>query len=303
MAIFCPVHVVPRPFVYVALAAQRGQVQEPVSAQHDIGAYPVGRIRVVDPAVVANEDTDALPVGTVGRHVSQPLALEGGFVFVVVFDRRYRLVVADMQVVVEVTALRRVPRQVPAHARLELAQTLIRRARHQHQRGIRTLIQVDRIWHVVHSERATRATLVDVVQPHEVVDDELAAAFEQIDEPDCALWALERIVLVDLDGGKRTPLLGKGSELPARGFLLRQQIQTSRKPLLPRSDPGNFHHRSYPPYEPTMVIDLKSGGPTKRSPMCSWNRRKAAVWVSGSSFDSATATCRNPTRSSSANTM
>src|SRR5271156_1436921 len=122
-----PVAVMPRPLVDVALAAQRGQIQETVGAQHDIGTYTVGRIGVENLIVVLDEDTDALPVSTVDRHVVQPVALKRGLVLVVVLDRCYRLVAADMEVVVEVAAVRGVPGQLPAHARRELAQPPVRR--------------------------------------------------------------------------------------------------------------------------------------------------------------------------------
>jgi hypothetical protein len=56
---------------------------------------------------------------------------------------------------------------------------------------------MDRIGHVVHGERVTRTTLVDVVQPHEVVDEQLAAAREQVDQRDLAVGARDG----DGDGG------------------------------------------------------------------------------------------------------
>jgi hypothetical protein len=108
---------------------------------------------------------------------------------------------------------------------------------------------MDRIGHVVHGERATRTALVDVMQPHEVVDDQLAAALEQVGQRHLAVRALEHVVLVDGHRGKCAPLLGQRGELPAGGLLLGQQVLARRQPILARRGMRDFHFDSFPqPY-------------------------------------------------------
>src|ERR1700704_198170 len=83
----------------------------------------IRRIGVVDLVAVSEEDAEALPLAAdiPGR---APLD-ERGLVLVVVLHRSDGLVVGDVEVVVEVTAKGRVPRNRPAHScpeRQELAQ-------------------------------------------------------------------------------------------------------------------------------------------------------------------------------------
>ena len=177
---------------------------------------------------------------------SNPARQQGGLVFVVVLDRCDRVVVADVKVVVEVAAVRGVPGQPPPHCGLELVQPQVGGPRHQHQGGVSAFIEVDRIRHVVYGEGATRTALVDVVQPHEVVHDQLAAALEQIDQSSGAIGALEHVVLIDQHCRQPATLLCQRCQLPARRLFLDQEIQSRGQPLLPGGDVRGFHQMCSP---------------------------------------------------------
>lgn len=92
------------------------------------------------------------------------------------------------------------------------------------------LVEMNRIGHVVHGERATRTALVDVVQPHEVVDEQLAAALEEVDQRHLAVGTFEYVVLVDGDRREGPALLGQRGELSAGRLLVGQQVQAGRTP-------------------------------------------------------------------------
>ena len=85
---------------------------------------------------------------------------------------------------------------------------------------------------LVHPGRATRAALVPTGVEHEVADDELAPALEQIEEADPALGAIELVVLVDLDHRKPATLGVERISLPRELLFLRQQRLARDQPFL-----------------------------------------------------------------------
>src|SRR5262249_53671204 len=135
--------VVVRKLDYVPLTAERSQLEPPVGAQQGIEATFVGRIGVEDPRVswlaLAHEHADARTVRP--RPDVRRLALQGLLVLVVVLKRHLALVEADVEVEVEVTASRRVPRDLPAHSLPEPLDAGDRRTRHERERGV-TRLQV-----------------------------------------------------------------------------------------------------------------------------------------------------------------
>jgi hypothetical protein len=90
-------------------------------------------------------------------------------------------------------------------------------------------VQVVQAAHAVDGERTARATLVRAlgsaspggrVVPHEVVDDELVAALEEVDEASPAGRAFEGVVLVDPDHRQRPAALGHRVLGPHGRFLV-----------------------------------------------------------------------------------
>src|SRR5436305_2045557 len=76
---------------------------------------------------------------------------------------------------------------------------------------------------------------------HGVVDDQLGAVLEQVDESDRAVRTVEGVVLLDLDHGQVTALHVEGVALPGQVLLLGEQVEARRQPLVPCGDLGKAH--------------------------------------------------------------
>src|SRR5438105_1719684 len=103
---------------------------------------------------------------------------------------------------------------------------------------------------MVDFERAADAALLPAGTEHEMLDDQLAAAVEQVGERLLALRTIEHIGLFDLDPWQVAPLR---AQLVAQTgeFLFLGQMRLARgQPLLSRDNPM-VHHRS---------ISFTSGG-------------------------------------------
>src|SRR5204863_7045165 len=118
----------------------------------------------------------------------EPECLDLALRAVVVLERQAAVLEGDVEVVVEVRADRRVPREVPAHALLEGLDLDDGRVRHARERGV-AHVQMREMADLVCEPRAARASGVLVVEPHEVVDEELAATLEQLGETELAVAA------------------------------------------------------------------------------------------------------------------
>src|SRR3954465_1163474 len=92
---------------------------------------------------------------------------------------------------------------------------------------------------------AARAADVLVVEPHEVVDDELAPALEQVGEAELrAARAVEHVVLVDLDHRQPPPVGVERVALAREALLLLEQLLAGGEPLLARENDGEIRrHR------------------------------------------------------------
>src|SRR3712207_7371567 len=96
---------------------------------------------------------------------------------------RSRLVDRDAEVVVEVGAVRGVPGHVPAPRRLPALQLGQRSARDHGVAGVAAVQVLEEAGRqLVGAGAAAGAALVPRRVEHEVVDDQLAAALEQVDE-------------------------------------------------------------------------------------------------------------------------
>src|SRR5262249_30389231 len=94
-------------------------------------------------------------------------------------------------------------------------------------------VQVGEMAEVVGEERAARAARLPARVEHEVVDDELLASLEQIEQPSQAAPALERKVLVDPHHREPTTLGIQRVPLTGELLLLREQRLPRIQPLSP----------------------------------------------------------------------
>jgi hypothetical protein len=149
----------------------------------------------------------------------------------------------DAEVRVEVVG-DRVPGDVPAHPRLQALDVGLRGARDVGERRVAG-VEVGEMADLVGHERAAAAAAlgpaVDARLEEEPVDDELAAALEEVEETRRAVRALERVVL--LHGHPRHPatLGGEGIAGAGQPFLLHEQRLTRGGPLLRRHGRWGLH--------------------------------------------------------------
>ena len=120
---------------------------------------------------------------------------------------------------------------------LELGQ---RRAGDDHERRV-AVVQHRQVAQGVHIPRAARAALVPRRVEHEVVDDELAAAVEEVSQAPCTVRAVEGIVLLDLDHGEPAPLGIHPVAVLGELLLVAQKLLALGEPFVPRHDPRHRH--------------------------------------------------------------
>jgi hypothetical protein len=94
---------------------------------------------------------------------------------------------------------------------------------------------------LVGARGAAGAALVPSGVEHEVVEDELAAALEQVGQVHGAVGALEGVVLLHLDHGQVAALGAEGVAGAGQLLLLGQQVLASGQPLVAADDPGKAH--------------------------------------------------------------
>eukprot|EP01136_Pigoraptor_vietnamica_P030119 Opistho-1_new@88919 len=219
---------------HVALVAAPGrEVQQVVGAHHHLHAAPVGRVGVEDVARVVLEK---------GADARRLLDREGAH-RVVVVDLAARLHLrrkADVEVVVEVAAVRGQPGKAPAHALAETLDAGQRRARDRHQGDVALRQVRQHAVGVVGHEGATRAALFPVRAEHEVLHQQLASAFKQLGERAPAFQSFEDIVLLDAHPGQRTAL-ARDLVAQLRQFLLARQQRLARGEPLVRGHDGVVH--------------------------------------------------------------
>ncbi|MNS96815.1 hypothetical protein D3C72_1311310 [compost metagenome] len=150
------------------------------------------------------------------------------------------------QVEVEVAALGREPIEAPAHALFERGQLGIRRARHRDHGNVMVAQMHQGALQVVGQERTTHAAFLPVGTEHEVIEDELALALEQVGQAVRAAGVQELVGLVHLDPGQgqalaRQRVLGMGQR-----FFAAQQGLARGVPLVAGYDGVIGLHRTTP---------------------------------------------------------
>ena len=184
---------------------------------------------------------------------------------VVVFDRRDGVVDRDVEVVVEVAAPRRRPREAPLHPVPIREQLLERRTGDGGERDVVVLEVQMRLVEAVGDRRAARAAFVPVGVEHEVVHDQLRTAVEQVGERGFALLGVEDVVLVDAHPRQLSPLAGE-VVVQARQLLFGlEQLEPFLEPLLTGSG-AMLRHRVEPPVGFDGSVGARGTAPPERPP-------------------------------------
>src|SRR5215467_4628425 len=94
---------------------------------------------------------------------------------------------------------------------------------------------------IVRPERAVLASRIPVGGEHEVVDDQLTSALEQIRQRFFSIWAVKDIILVYLHPRQLPSLVTQSIAQFGELLLFRQQRHACRQPLFPRYDFMSSH--------------------------------------------------------------
>ena len=89
---------------------------------------------------------------------------------------------------------------------------------------------------VVHVEGAAGAGLLPLRTEHEVINNELAFAVEEIGERFLAARGFENVIRFDFDPGQLAPLRGHSVTLARELLLAGQQFFAGHEPFLSRND-------------------------------------------------------------------
>ena len=125
-------------------------------------------------------------------------------------------------VVVEIRAVGRHPIELPAHAVLEGFDLGQRRAGYSRERDITLRKMHQRSVSVVYVAGAAGTPFLPLGTEHEVVDDQLASAVEEVGERFLARGRIKDIVLLDLHPGKLAALGGNGVALASELLFARE---------------------------------------------------------------------------------
>src|SRR3984957_16741820 len=211
------------------LAAEQGHIEELIGRAEQLDDRAVAGPGTQDGAAIPVENAEAALLAGPGRPRLTPVGqlLCGPEV---VFDRHDAFVVGHVEVVVEVVSQRRIPREGPAHPLPERLDRADRRPGYRRVRGVAGL-QVSQVADVVGLIGADRAASVPGRVEHEVLDDELGPALEEIQQAGLAVRALEYVVLLHRDSGQPAE---PGRDLPEgthRLFLGGLQFLARGQPL------------------------------------------------------------------------
>ena len=168
--------------------------------------------------------------------------------------RRHPVIERGVEVVVEVAAVRRVPRELPSHPLAVGSQRRVRRPGDGHERGVAD-VQLAQPRELVGRRGAAGARLVPVRAVHEVVHHQLRPAVEQVGQPDLSVRAFEPVVLLDADHRQPTAVGVHPRAQVGQLLLLRQQLSARREPLLPRDHFGQISDRRHGRSVPAATMD------------------------------------------------
>ena len=235
------------------VASLRGAVEPLVHAPEAVQSARVGGIGVVDNAVLERERAHARPLARVGGGVGSShgrvlrvgqrdlcRVQRGTAALVVVFDASLALLFfgdRDVEVEVEVAAVRGCPGKRPPHPPLVGPELLERRIRDRPEHHV-VVGQVNyEPVEAVRDRRARRTTCRVVGPEHKVIDEELRAPSEEVRQRGAPLVGLEAILLGDPNPRQLSPspsqlVAAPGEFLSARSSSIRAFSHSSRVPVL-----------------------------------------------------------------------
>src|SRR5215471_4301533 len=218
------------PFKTVLVAALWRQIEEIVRADQDVETAAIGRIGVKDfTGGVSIKHAGTRPF--LAREILDEFVvvhhLAAGFFLCC---RRYLIIL------IEIAAERRDPFEAPAHAALERFDLRQRRPRDDDKRYVALRQVNDRAVEMIGKERTTWASCFPAGTEHEVINDQLAFAAEQVAQRSFAGWRVEHVVLLDFLPWQFTALAGELVAGAAKGLLLSEISFARGDPLLVRND-------------------------------------------------------------------
>jgi hypothetical protein len=135
------------------------------------------------------------------------------------------------------------PLEAPAHAALEFLDLRQRRPRHD-DKGDVALPEVDRgAVEMIGKQRTAWAALLPAGAEHEVINDQLTLAAEQIGQGLFARRRIEHIISVHLFPRQLAALLAQGVACPGKSLFLGEVGLARRDPFIVADDPVRFHLR------------------------------------------------------------
>src|SRR5438034_59753 len=141
---------------------------------------------------------------------------------------------------IEITAVRRYPLEPPVHALFVWRELGQRRTRNDNQSYVAMREVPVRPVKMISQIGAAFATLFPARTEHEMINNQLAAALEQIGQSLFSLWAIKDILLLDLGHREFAPRRTKRVALASELLFPRQQILPSNQPLSFRHDLSLF---------------------------------------------------------------
>src|SRR5262245_44973032 len=292
----------------------RCPVEPLVHAPEIVHPARVGRIGVVDDVVLERESAHTPKLARVGRPVRADPGCELGdrplFAGIqrqshvdraeVVLEALRLLLLRgerDPEVVVEVTAVRRRPREAPAHPALVRLQLLERGSRHGVEGDVVVREVDDEAVEAVRDRRTRRAPRLVFGPEHEVVDEELRATVEEIGERGAPLVGLEAVLLLDSHPRQLLPRPGQLVAAPGQLLLGLEQSEPGGQPLFTRSCSVVRHSRSPLPCHIVGVRPgIDDGATTTRIPMATIATASGASMnaLGGMSFWTSTTAATTP---------
>lgn len=185
-------------FLVAILPTKRSNIKHQVRIHQLFNSPCIRRVCVEHILPLLQEDAHSRLLSS--RMISHPTFLQLVFALKVVFHRCNTLILCDFEVVVEVCAIGRVPRKLPAHTLLECFNLGDWRTRHSYE-GCVARIKVAQVGDVIAEVGTRGAAFVFVGAEHKVVDQKLLATFEEILERDFAGWTFECVVFCEFDHG------------------------------------------------------------------------------------------------------
>src|SRR5262245_15228288 len=223
----------------VLVPSLRRHVEVVVGAEELLAAAPVGGVRVEDLArVVLEEDAVAGEILKTRLDVAEVVVAAPG--------RDLLGREGDVEVVVEVRAVGRDPAKAPSHPRAHGLDLVDGGARHHDVAQIVVLEVHEQARDMIDLERAAHALRDLAGSHHEVLDEELAPAVEQIGEADLALRRVEDVLLLDPDPRQLATQPVQLVALLREGLLARQELHALLDPLRPGNDSMRLHGHSSP---------------------------------------------------------